>query len=275
MIIGSCTITFMKKSRELIKRAYIKSIAYRSEVLLWLFLDSVPLLVLILIWLNIYQNQTQVAGYSLSQMLQYYFLVTIIAGLASTHFESWRVKEIREGKIDFFLTRPLGYLRELFLHDVGGKFLYLTLALPAFLLIYWLLTSFLPIDFPQLKWLSLLIFGFLIITTYLIEFFMATLVVLAGFWFERAEGLEHFKWIIVALLSGWMIPIAAMPDWLGQLVMKLPFKYMYAVPIGIIQGNWQLTATDFLYIGGFIFSLLILVRLVWNKAQYKYASHGG
>lgn len=265
----------MHKFTKLIERSYIKSLTYRSEVFLWLILDLLPLFVMMLVWINIYQHQTSVAGYTLSTILFYYFLTAVINGVTGSHFETWRVQEIREGKIDFYLTRPLTYLTELLLRDIGGKFFYLTISLPIFMLFGLFLFLFANVSFPLPTLSNLFIFFLLLLSTYLIEFSLAALIVMYGFWNEHSEGLEHFKWIVITLVSGLMIPFAMMPIWLRNIVNFLPFKYMYAIPIGVIQDTYTVTPFDVIYILGFLFALLLTVRFVWQRAQYQYSSQGG
>lgn len=271
----SFTIELVKKSIELIKRSYIRSLAFRSEIILWLFLHTIPLVTIFAIWNSIYIGQNEIKGYSLAMILQYYFLTTVIDGFTSTHFESRRVKEIREGKIDFFLIRPLSYLKELLLRDMGGKVLYLTLALPFFLGIFFIISHNTNASFPSASPSQWLIFIGLLATGYLIEFLAATIVVMSGFWLENAEGGEHFKWILLSLFSGWMIPIPLMPAWLQKIVNFLPLKYVYAKPIGVIQGTESLFIHDILYIIAFLVFLWLIVKILWHKSIYKYSSHGG
>lgn len=266
----------MHKALELIKRSYIKSLTYRSEVAIYLLLHIIPLITMFAIWRSIYANQAQIKGYSLAMMLQYYFLATIIGGITGTHFEQWRVREIREGKIDFFLTRPLSYLKELLLCEIGGKGLYLTFALPFFLSVLWLTSFNLGLSlFPTASWTQWLIFISLLFIGHLVDFSLATIIVLSGFWFEHAEGGEHFKWILIGLFGGWLIPIPLMPAWLRSIVTALPLKYTYAVPIGVIQGTMNLGVQDLIYIVGFLLGLWLIIKLMWRHAQYQYSSHGG
>lgn len=265
----------MNKYWQLIQRSFMASVAYRAEVILWLLLDTFPLFILFFIWLSIFQSQTEVANFSLGTITEYYLLVTLIDALSSTHFENWRVEEIRAGKIDFYLIRPLSYLKELLLRDLGGKLFYISFSLPFFGLVFLLISQLAHLTFSQITWLQLVIFVLLIIINYLIQFFIASMIVMVGFWFEYAEGLEHFKWLLVTLLSGWMIPVVMMPSWLQAVVNALPFKYLFAVPVAVIQENYWLTGGDWLYLGLFGLGLALATHLVWNKAKLAYSSHGG
>jgi ABC-2 type transport system permease protein len=266
-----------QKHGKLLKQAVVKSLAYRGELSLWLILDIVPMLVLLLVWVSVYAGQPEAVnrGYSLNQILQYYLLGIIINGLVASHFESWRVNEIREGKIDFYLLRPFPYPLEIFWRDLGDKCLHIICKIPFYFFVWWALSQVLPLDFPQVTLLTWLQVGLMLVGAYLVEFILALCIVFLGFWIEGAEGLEHFKWLTVTLLSGWMVPVTFMPTWLRWLVEWLPFKYMYAYPIGLLQSTTQLHIIDLCIFGGFLGVLILIAHFLWQGARYQYASHGG
>lgn len=265
----------LNKHLTLIQRRFIKAIEYRSEMVVWMVLDTLPLLVLFLVWIAVFAQHQEIKGYSLTTILQYYFLGLVINGVTSSHYEAGRVNEIRNGKIDYFLIRPLSYLFEILWGDVGAKLVYFCFLIPFYLVLAVIINEIIPIGFASLSVSQVLVFGLLLLYGYLVEFLLALIIVMAGFWIEGAEGLEHFKWILVTLFSGWMIPISMMPEWMKWVVEALPFKYMYALPIGIVQGTYTLTWFDAIYALSFVVSLYALARILWRFAIYKYASAGG
>ncbi len=236
----------------------------------------IPTGVLVLVWISIYQDHSDIRGYTLSNILLYYLLVMIISGLTSSHFEQWRVEEIRLGKIDLFLTRPFSYLIDIFIVHFAGKVFFTIISLPAYFFVTWLILSTLniPLTF-SLNLMTSIQLGLLFIFTFLIEFLIALLIVILGFWFEGSEGLEHFKWISITLFSGSMIPLAMMPTWLQTVSGWLPFKYMYAVPISLLQAKAHLTLNDGVNMSLFVAILGAITYFIWQKAKYKYTSAGG
>ncbi len=264
-----------RKAWFVVQRSFMTSITYRSEIGLWLLLDFVPIFMLLLIWSSVYVGVDQVHGYSLSQLVFYYFLTSVITNITGSHFENWRVEEIRRGKIDFYLTRPFSYLKQLFWHDIGGKLFYICVNIPVQSVVFLSLAALFKFESWQISLTTLLSFGLFLIIGYTIEYLLAMIIVLLGFWFEGAEGLEHFKWIMVTLFSGSLVPISFMPQWLKSLVEIMPFRYMYSVPISIIQNTADLSWFDGIYICAFIALLFGLTLLLWNRAKYQYASSGG
>lgn len=265
----------MRAYLELSKRAFINSITYRSELFLWLILDSIPFIVLLFVWVAIYQGRSEISTYGLAEISQYYWIVLIINSLTSSHFESYRVQQIRDGKIDFYLIRPLSYMAEIFFVFIGNKLFYFVGSLPFFLIVYTILSQYLDLGIFAPSPENLLIFSVLLLAGLLIEFFFGLIIVLLGFWFEYSEGLEHFKWISVSLFSGSLFPVALMPQWLATITQALPFKYMYAVPIGVVQGKLSLTLSDVVYVLMFLGGLLAISLITWHYAKKQYSSAGG
>ena len=265
----------MYKYLILFQKAFIKSIEYRTEILVWLVLDILPTFMMLMIWVGIYQDKTQIAGYQLSQMLQYYLLAMIIEGVTASHFEAWRIDQILMGKIDYFLTRPLSYLAEVIIGHLGGKFFYTIISLPIFFILWVVVAMISPIGVLQPNLATIFWFLLFILIGSGVQTLIAMVIVLLGFWFEGARGLEHFKWITLTLFSGVMIPIPLMPNWLKTIINILPFKYLYAIPISIIQGIYQVTLIDILYFLTFMLLLWLLTIFTWNKAKYRYCSAGG
>jgi ABC-2 type transport system permease protein len=265
------------KGWALFQRSLIHQFSYRSELLLWLFLDILPLIVLFFIWVHIYRfnGVESLHGFSLGQIITYYLIGMFINSLTAVHFEQFRATEIRRGKIDFFLTRPFHYFWEVFLSDLAHKVVFAGLFLPSFAVMCVAVNHYIPLLEHSFSLNTALLFPLLIIFGYAMEFSFGYLIVILSFWFEGAEGLEHFKWIIITILSGWMIPPSFMPIWLQNIVYLLPFKYMYSVPIQLIQGTATITLTDCLTMAITIILMAGVISFAWSKAQFRYASEGG
>lgn len=268
----------LKRYSALATRHLSQALVFRAEVLLWALLNFLPLVILLLVWQSVYaplQTGATVNSYSLSALVQYYFLGSIITLLSGAHFENWRVAEIRQGKIDFYLTRPLSYPVEVIIQTLSEKLIHLGVMLPPQLVGWWLVSSQVALSLPQASWSEWLTFALLLAYAFAVELAIGFATVCVGFWLEGAEGLEHFKWLTISLLSGSIIPLSFLPAWLAVAVDRLPFKYMYAYPIGVVQQTHIMTRTDWAVASGFLLVLASLCALLWRKAQLQYASHGG
>jgi ABC-2 type transport system permease protein len=265
----------LKKYLAIYKYMFIRTLEFRSEIFIYSLLDILPFIVLFFIWQAIYLGKESINNYSFPEIVQYYLLVMIIERCSATHFEGWRAREIREGKIDYFLTRPFSYLNEVFSKDAGGKIVSLAISLPVFFIFYLVLQNgfdFSPLDISLYSAILFLIF---MVVAYLIQFMIAFWIVVLTFWFEGSQGLEHFKWIIITLFSGAMIPYEFMPSWLQTMFNWLPLKYIYAFPIAIIQNRIELSFTTISTIIATLTGMFLVTIFLWEKAKYRYSSAGG
>lgn len=253
----------------------IRALQFRSEMLVWLIIESCPVLVMLTVWKNVFSQQTNIKGFSLAQILQYYLLIFIIGSLIESHFESLRCQQVRLGQIDFKIIRPLSFLSEILWQDIASKLIYFLLGLPIFALIFLIWAP--AFDLTAITWPSAnhwLLFIYFLITSYLLNFLIAFWIVLGSFWMEGSQGLEHFKQILISVFSG-MIPLAFLPGWMQQIAYYLPFKFMFAIPISLIQSSYAATWQDISYAAGTIVVMLIITKIGWRQAMMKYSSAGG
>lgn len=253
----------------------IKTLQFRAEIIVYAFIDIMPFFMLFFLWSAIYSGQEIINNYSFSDIIQYYILVIVVQRITATHFESWRSQEIRMGKIDYYLTRPFSYINEVISKELGGKIVNLLFTLPILLFFYIFTIKLFNISQIVINSNNIIIFLLLIAAAYAIQIMIALWIVLLTFWFEGSSGLEHFKWIILSLFSGSMIPFDFMPNWLQKIFNFLPIKFVSYVPIQVIQGKMLLQNHDYVFILVTLVSMFFISKILWKKARLKYSSAGG
>ena len=283
-------MSWLKKGFSITSTGIAQVLEYRTELILWFFLDLLPIGVLIFIWQAIFAHQSELNGFTLTATIQYYFLVFLISTITDVHFETWRCREIRDGKIDFYLVKPFSYLNQIFFRELSSRIvtsaIFLSLFLCFALLFDFAQSKFSIFLFPNLNFqvLSLsfsltlsqiILVTLLLLSGFLLHFLISLWIVLATFWFEGSQGLEHFKWISVTLFSGSMLPLAFMPEWLQKIVNVLPLKYLHAVPIGVIQQTYNFQTRDMISLILTLSIFGILTIWLWRQAIRQYSSVGG
>ncbi|MDA1079389.1 MAG: ABC-2 family transporter protein [bacterium] len=267
----SLQIRFYSK---VIRFKFIKALQWRTEMVLWILLDVFPFIILLFIWksvLSVSENQAIL----FSDLTVFYFLVIVIQGFTSTHFEEYRPKEIRMGKIDFFLIKPYNYIQDIVLNDLAGKLLYILMLSPLLIILGTVLWQQGLIVLPDLTIVHLAAFILLMFFAYCMQMLFSLCISLLSFWFEEANGLLHVKWFIVAIFSGTLIPLPLMPEWLLQATNAQPLKFLFAVPIQLVQKGVLPTFEDWGLLLGTIMFLILCSKLLWNKGIQKYSSAGG
>ena len=254
---------------------FIRTLQFRAEVIVYSFLDVIPYFVLFFVWQAIFKQVDSIHNFSLADIINYYLLVIIIERLSATHFEGWRSEEVRMGKIDYFLTRPFSYISEVYAKEVGSKLISIIFSIPIISLFFAANVHFYTIDYSFITLANIGSFLLLMIFAHTIQFFIAFWIVLLSFWIEGSSGLEHFKWIVLTIFSGAMIPIEFMPHWLQNITAALPFKYIFAVPISILQNKYTLLTSDYFYLAGLLFCMTLFTKFLWDRAKLQYCSAGG
>ena len=107
------------------------TLVYRFNFLFRAGFSLVPLLATIYLWQTIYHGKTSaIGGYTLSGMISYYLLVTLVDTFTSVTDDDWQIAaDIKDGNISQFLLKPinfLGYRISLFL---SGKVIFAAVSL--------------------------------------------------------------------------------------------------------------------------------------------------
>ncbi len=267
----------MKRFWGLIKPSMELALTYRVEIGLWFVVNSIPLIVLILVWLSSYQGGQSIPGWDINRLVTYYMIGFFLDTFTECYFENWLVADIRAGRVDHLMVKPVGYLSWIMTSHLAHKLINVAIRLPIMALIAYLILTFfhIPIQTIGLSVSQVLPFILVLMASFSLQAGLSLIIVLIGFWLESAEGLQHFKWIVISLFSGVMIPLDFLPGSLGQLATYLPFQYLHAVPISMLQSSYQVTLYDGLYLTLTLLAMGGGINLLWHKAKLKYSSSGG
>ena len=157
------------------------TLVYRVNFLFRACFALIPLMATISLWRTIYASKTSdVAGYSLSEMISYYLVVTIVDALTAVYDDDWQIAaDIRDGNISQFVVKPIDYLTYRLCLFGAGRLVYTAVAfVPAVLFIFVQREHFLwPPDFGTLA-----LFMISISLTALLQFFISYTLALLAFW---------------------------------------------------------------------------------------------
>ena len=206
-------------------------VEYRGYMVFWIILESLGFFVMYFLWMFIYKKNDMVAGFSLSSMITYYFVVYIIKEFTVSYYDWNVIKKIRTGDFAHFLYRPLGSFRYYFFKNVGEKAIRIVLSVPILGGMIWLLRDYFL--WPQNTWMFLLS---LLISFLLICWFTMTLAYVS-FWTENGEMFIYFKDSLVYYLSGAMIPLVLFGNKIAAILSLLPFRYFVSFPVEIYLGK--------------------------------------
>jgi ABC-2 type transport system permease protein len=218
------------------------------------------------------QQGGSVGGYTPGSLAAYYIVWTLVRNINivfTPYGWEWR---IRQGQLSAQLLRPLFPIVEDLAFFLGWKpvVIFLWLPIAAFLALV-----FHPVLSPTP--FAIGVFFVSLLGAYLIRSLNQTSLGLITFWTTRVGPVFELYIALELLLSGRLVPLSLMPDWVQRLADVLPFRWTFGFPIEVLVGhlsNDQLLAG----LGAQLFWVVvgsILVRVVWRFAIRRYSAVSG
>lgn len=219
-----------------------------------------------------YSQKTEVGGFSLPQIIFYYFLVPLINDIANPDDQGKIAEEIYDGALTKYLLYPIHYI--IFQYTTFSALIFIgiiqiLIALGIYALIY--PSIVMALTFNNL----MLCLGFCCLAS-ILSFLLSFMVQMAAFWIDIVWSLRVMQKFITAFLGGILLPLSLFPVFIENTLSFLPFPYLVWFPIKILQD--KVTHQQILFGAGisilWIIILGFLCRKIWNKGKYCYTGVG-
>ncbi len=249
----------------------------RTAFTAWFWSDLLGQVVLMLIfaafWRAVYAGRASLGGLSEEQTLAYVLVVNTV-GLVVRWSLIWEFGLLlRDGSIAVELIRPVDFQLRMY-----AKMTTTTLftMLQQMLLLGLVAVLFLGLRLPldPLRWLAFI--ASLLIGNGILFFFDWTLSLVA-FYSTEVRGLLIFRDGFASFFSGFLIPLAMLPDWLQRVAALLPFGQVLNTPVIILTGIVPvhevpgLLFTQILWLAG----LILISRPAFRIAIRQVTVQGG
>ena len=208
--------------------------AYRSHMLVSLFIGPTFFLVQVFIWKALFSTRDTINGLTYEQMLLYYSATTMIHYLIMD-FADWNLQMlIRTGKFLTFMLRPVSHRFFALSQKVGHRLLGATFEFfPMYLIFIFVFHIRLIPAYPFWAAISISL-------SFLIMFLINYCVGIAGFWLTRTQGVQRMFLIFRDICAGVYIPLIFFPNAFQYLLFFLPFQFITYVPIRVFLGSYEL-----------------------------------
>jgi len=263
----------MKKYLQTYKLSIQKALTYRSIEVIWIISAFITPLVFMVLWSR--NTGQSLLEFSKSEIISYYFILTFISQLVSPHID-WNVADdINNGSLSFYLIKPYTYFIQLFVQELGWKtvsMIFLVLPLMLFSLLF---RNSLVI--PSMSIIKLLSVISLCMVSYILIFLVQYFMGMLAFWVTQIRSFFRIFYMSSDLFAGKFFPLVLMPSVLKFVGRYLPFQYFWYFPTMVILGKQNLIGlkTSLIIMFSWIFVLIVLIRLIWNKGIKSYSSYGG
>ncbi len=255
------------------KIAIAEQIQYRvANYMYMLGMVAEPVIYLV-VWQTVAEQQGgSVAGITAGQFAAYYIVWTLVRNINIVFTPYGWEERIREGRLSAQLLRPLFPIVEDLGFFLGWKPVVVLLWLP---IAFFLALVFHPVLNPTP--LAIAVFAVSLLGAYLIRSLNQSSLGLITFWTTRVGPVFQLYIAAELLLSGRLVPMALMPEWVQGIANVLPFQWTFGFPIEALVGN--LSTAELL--SGLAMQVLwivigaVLVRIVWHFAIRRYSAVSG
>ena len=81
--------------------------------------------------------------------------------------------------------------------------------------------------------------------------------------------------LLFVLVTGSLMPLALMPNWLARLTELSPLRFLYATPIQVLLTGYHISPFEWLELLTLVVLSSWAVKKIWNQGTRKYTSAGG
>jgi ABC-2 type transport system permease protein len=252
---------------------FVNMLAFRLRYFTGIITYFLNVTVYYFIWSAVYSSGQTIAGYNLRQMLTYVSVGWIIRSFYWNTIDQEMAYEVIEGKIAMDLIKPVS-MQWMWISRAMGEsaFRLGLLTVPTAIVV--------ALVFPVQGPASRENFGFFLVSVLGSFFLMGAINFMIGTCaipLQSILALIRAKFWLIELLSGLLIPMSFFPDRVQNILAWLPFEHIAYTPLQIYLG--KLNHGDALRMLGiqwfWVFALLALAHLWWDRASRKITIHGG
>jgi len=227
----------------------------------------------LVVWTTIADQQGgSVNGLSAGYFAAYYIVWTLVRNMNIVFGAPYWEYRIREGELNRDLLRPMLPLHWDIAWFAGWKVVMIVLWLP---IAFGLSLVFDPTLSPRPA--EIVTFAIAIWGAYLIRTMLQESLGMLCFWTTRGAAIFDLYMTVELLLSGRLVPLPLMPDWVQEISRFLPFQWAFYFPIESLVGdlsNQELAQGLFVQLFWILVGLAIF-RVAWRTAIKHYSAVGG
>jgi ABC-2 type transport system permease protein len=256
----------------LIRTSMIQGFQYRVSTYFYMIGMLAEPVIYLVVWSTIArQSGGSVDGLTPGDFAAYFIVWTLVRQMNivfTPYGWEWR---IREGQIAGQLLKPMHPLNYDIANIAGWKFVSIVLWIPIAVA---LTLVFHPTLHPDA--LDVAVFFVAIWGAYFVRTMNLWALGLVTFWTTRVAALFELYFVVELLLSGRVVPLELMPQWVQTAANFLPFKWTFGYPIETLTGR---LSTGALFTGlaaqlAWTVAGYGLVRIVWARALRRFTSVG-
>lgn len=254
----------------LLRIGLAETVAYRAEFIIWMLTTTLPLVMLGL-WTSV-AHEAPFRGFAERDFVAYYLAALIVRNVTGS-WVVWQInEEIRSGALSMRLLRPIHPFAGYVATHLSAIPLRALIALP--IAVVMLVTS--ARDILAEGPLELALFFVSLAGAWILTFAILIILGAIAFWIQRSMGIAEVYFGVFAVLSGYLIPLALMPDWIRVAAELSPFRYMLSAPVEILIGRATgIDAVELVLVEyGWATVAVIGAFVMWSRGVRRYEAYG-
>ncbi|MBQ8314271.1 MAG: ABC-2 family transporter protein [Lachnospiraceae bacterium] len=254
------------------KKSFLSRSAYRFDHFMGILNTLLRIFIFWGIYLALYNGKSEVDGVTMTMVTTNFILSMGLSTVFCVN-DFYLPNRIQNGSIANEMLLPVSIHGRMLADNLGNALFQLVFHfIPAVVISVLVIGIHAPASFAMFAlFLLSAIFGYGVLWT--ISFALQML----AFWLINVWSIMTIKNVFINVLSGSMIPLWFMPDWMKGVLTFTPFSSIYFTPVQIYLG--QLSVSEI--IKGFGIQLLwillfvILGKVLWRQGQKKLVVQGG
>ncbi len=212
----------------------------------------------------------EMAGFGTGDVV-WYLILTEALLLSVPRFEQTVNEEIRTGSVAYLMVRPIHYIGH-HLATYGGE---VAVRLSMNLVIGGTFACLLAGPPPTPLW-GLPGLGLAMFLGLLLHFHVMICLAMIGFWLEETRPFFWMYQKILFTAGGLMIPLEFFPDWLRQIVDRLPFASILYAPARLgVKFEWELAFSLISRQLFWVTLFALLAQVIYRSASARLQVNGG
>jgi ABC-2 type transport system permease protein len=255
----------------LFRVGFASALAYRSEFLVWILATNMPLVMLAL-WSEV-AREAPIGNFGQKEFTAY-FLATLIVRQLTGAWVVWEMNaEIRQGTLAQRLLRPIHPIFSYAADNLAALPLRAAIAFPVALIALYVTGREAVAHDPVMWVIAPVAIGGAWVMSFSVMFLIGTL----GLYWESSLAVWDLWFGSYVIFSGYLMPLALMPAWLGRFLRVSPFPYLLSFPVEVCLGHLtQVEALHDLTIEwGYAFGFLAASLWLWKRGLARFAAYGG
>lgn len=250
------------------------ALVYKANAVIWLMTDTVPAIIMPLIWLASYNGRPTIGGFTPSQMVVYYMIVLFLTCVVESHIMWDMNNDVKQGKFNVYLIRPYSYMAYMYASNLSWRLMRTIMFVPLFAVVLALFHRYVVwhpslYDFGWRFWLA-------VVLGHLVSFGITFSLGLLSLYLVEARSVYNFYYLPLIIFSGQIAPLTLFPKGVALFAKALPFGYTLFLPTQVflkhIHGSdlwWGYAGQVFWIVVSFT-----AATLLWRGGLKRYTAFG-